>query len=190
MTTTQSREHGVSLGVVLAVLSAIGLYASGALALEYLRMTADDSYVASCDINEVLSCSSVMETPTSTAIGDVPNPFFGIAGFAALAAVGVCLVAGARLAGWFWFAAQVGVTLATIFVHWMFWESVFVYQLLCPYCLVVWVVTIPMFVWVTGANLKAFGGIDMVYRWRWLISAGWLAVIAAVVVTRNAQYLF
>ena len=40
-----------------------------------------------------------------------------------------------------------------VFVHWLIYQSVFVIGALCPYCMVVWAVTIPTFFYVTVHNL-------------------------------------
>lgn len=93
-----------------------------------------------------------MSTPQAEAFG-IPNPLLGIAGFAALTALGVALVAGATFPRWLWLAVQAGVTFAVGFVHWLFFQSVYRIEALCPYCMVVWVVTIVAFVYVTIHNL-------------------------------------
>ena len=184
-----TKPHRV-LGWIIFLLGAVGLAAALVLTVEYLHIAADEDYVASCDVNAVLSCGSVMRSNSSAVIGGIPNSLFGVAGFAAVTAIGAALAAGAVFAGWFWFLIQVGVTVALIFVHWMFYDSVFVFGLLCPYCMVVWAVTIPLFVLVTSETVRSYGGSTVLYRWRWLIILVWVAVIAAVVISRNYEYLF
>lgn len=182
--------HRRGLGIVLSLLGGIGLIASFVLTMEYLRLSADSAYVASCDVNSVVSCGSVMRSPSSALVGDIPNSLLGVAGFAALTALGVGLVAAASFSGWLWFLMQLGVTVAVIFVHFMMWDSLFILRLLCPYCMVVWAVTIPIFVAVSAQNLRAFGGINVAVTWRWVISLAWVGVVAAVVIAMNHQYLF
>jgi uncharacterized membrane protein len=130
----------------------IGLVAAFVLAVEKYALLADPAYVPTCSLNPVLSCGSVMASPEAEAFG-FPNPLLGIAGFSVVAATGAALLAGARLAEWFWGGLQVGVTAAVIFVHWLIVASLYRIGALCPYCLVVWAVTIPLFTAVTLRNL-------------------------------------
>lgn len=53
---------------------------------------------------------------------------------------------------------QAGVTLAAIFVHWLIWVSLYRIGALCPYCMAVWAVAIPLFVIVTQRNLRLLPG--------------------------------
>jgi hypothetical protein len=63
------------------------------------------------------------------------------------------LLAGARFARWFWIAFNVGITGALAFVIWLISQSIFVLGTLCPWCMLVWSVTIPLFWIVTSRNL-------------------------------------
>jgi uncharacterized membrane protein len=133
----------------------VGLVAAFVLAVEKYALLADPTYVPSCSLNPVLSCGSVMASPQAEAFG-FPNPLLGVAGFAVVAATGAALLAGGRLAGWFWAGLQVGVTAAVVFVHWLIFSSLYRIGALCPYCMVVWAVTIPLFTTVTLRNLAAW----------------------------------
>ena len=44
-----------------------------------------------------------------------------------------------------------------MFVHWLIFQSLYRIHALCPYCMVVWAVTIPIFWYVTLHNLNQFG---------------------------------
>ena len=68
-------------------------------------------------------------------------------------AVGVGLLAGARFARWFWIAFNLGIAGALAFVIWLIGQSIFVLGTLCPWCMLVWIVTIPLFWVVTFRNL-------------------------------------
>ena len=132
----------------------LGLAASFVLAVEKYALLADPSYVPTCSLNPVVSCGSIMASPQAEAFG-FPNPLLGVAGFALVAGTGAALLAGARLAAWFWGGLQVGVTCAVVFVHWLIFSSLYRIDALCPYCMVVWAVTIPLFWYVTLRNLDA-----------------------------------
>ena len=81
------------------------------------------------------------------------NPLLGLIGFAMVIAIGVAMIAGARFRAWFWVAMQVGVTFGIVFVHWLIFETIYEINALCPYCMVVWIVTAPIFLYVTRRNL-------------------------------------
>lgn len=174
------------LGWVLLIGSLIGLLFSVLIMIEKLAILEDPGHITACDFNEVLSCGSVMRTSQSSALG-IPNPLFGIAGFAATAIIGAGILAGGRFRGWFWFGAQIGLTLALLFVHWLAYQSMFVIRALCPYCIVVWTVTIIMFVMVTAWNVKTFSGstggfVRALDKSKILVTIVWLAAIALTAV--------
>lgn len=132
---------------------AIGLVASFVLAVEKIALLKDPGYVPTCSINPVLSCGSIMRTWQAEVFG-FPNPLLGVAAFAAVTTVGAALLAGARFARWFWYGLQAGVSAGVLFVHWLIYQSLFVIGALCPYCMVVWAVTVPLFWYVTLRNLR------------------------------------
>ncbi len=43
---------------------------------------------------------------------------------------------------------------------------------------------------VDSETVRSYGVSAVLYRWRWLIILVWVAVIAAVVISRNYEYLF
>ena len=143
-----------AIGWILAAAGAIGLLAAFTLTVEKIRLLEDPDYIPTCSINPILSCGSVMSTPQAEAFG-VPNPLLGIAGFAALTALAVALLAGARFPRWLWLAIQAGLTFAVVFVHWLIFQSLWRIGALCPYCMVVWAATIPAFLYCTLHNLAA-----------------------------------
>ena len=68
--------------------------------------------------------------------------------------IGVALLAGATFARWFWIAFNVGVAGALVFVGWLIAQSIYVLDVLCPWCMLTWAVTIPLFWVVTLYNLR------------------------------------
>ncbi|WP_461007163.1 vitamin K epoxide reductase family protein [Streptomyces capparidis] len=181
---------------LLVVTGAVGLLAAFVLAVEKIRLLEDPSYVPSCSINPVLSCGSVMRTDQASAFG-FPNMYLGLAGYAVIAAIGAALLAGARMRPWFWACAQLGVLFGVGFIHWLVYESLYTIGALCPYCMVAWAATIPMFVYVTLHNLRhgviplgARGrrAVAAVLEFHWVIVVTWYLVIAMLVLTRFWSY--
>lgn len=142
-----------SLAYILAAGGIIGLLASFILSVEKFELLKDPSFQPSCNINPILSCGSVMITPQAEASG-FPNAFLGIIGFSAVATVGFALLAGARFKRWFWIGLLVGMAVAVGFVHWLIFQTIYRIEALCPYCMVVWVVTIPIFWYVLLHTLR------------------------------------
>ncbi|TCW19928.1 vitamin K epoxide reductase family protein [Dietzia cinnamea] len=141
------------LAVLLIVGGLIGLVAAVVLLVEKIALLENPDYVPSCSINPVLSCGSVMTTAQAEAFG-IPNPIIGIAGFATTTALGAALLAGGVFQRWFWAGIQVGVTFAVVFIHWLIYQSLYNIGALCPYCMIVWAVTIPIFWYCTIYNLQ------------------------------------
>ncbi len=144
---------GRIMGWLYLVGGGIGFVASFALSIEEYLSLLNPDYVTSCSLNPVVSCGSVMESDQATLFG-FPNPLIGIAAFAVVVTSGVVLLAGLKPPRWFWVGMQLGTTLGVIFVHWLMVQSLYVIGALCPYCMVVWVVTIAAFWYTTLHNFE------------------------------------
>ena len=136
----------------MVVAGAAGLVAALILSVEKYRLAVDPGYVPSCDLNPVVSCGSVMDTEQASAFG-IPNSLIGIAAFAVVVTIGVAMLAGFAPPGWVWAGLQVGVTAGMVFVLWLITQSLYVIGALCPYCMLVWLVTATVFWFVTVATL-------------------------------------
>ena len=132
----------------------VGLAASLVLTVEKFAVLADPDHVPSCSINPILSCGSIMASPQAEAFG-FPNPLLGIVGFTIVVVTGVVLLAGVTLPRWYWVGLQTGTTFGVVFVHWLAFQSLYRIGALCLYCMVVWAVTIPLFLYVTLHTLDA-----------------------------------
>ncbi|WP_301546835.1 vitamin K epoxide reductase family protein [Gordonia sp. X0973] len=139
---------------VLVIGGVIGFGAAFIITLDKLKILADPNYVPSCTIGQVLNCGTVM-TSWQAGLFGFPNPLIGLAAFAMVVTAGVGIFAGARYANWYWAILQLGVTLALAFVFWLIYSSVYDIRKLCLYCMIVWAVTIAMFVVVTVRNIIA-----------------------------------
>lgn len=136
---------------LLLVGGLVGFSAAFALIVERIALLQDAGYTPSCSLNPVLSCGSVMTTDQASVFG-FPNPLIGVAAFPVVAATGAVLLAGARLARWYWLGLQAGVTFGLVFVGWLMFQSLYRIGALCPYCMVVWAAMIPLFWYVTLRN--------------------------------------
>lgn len=174
------------MGWLLFAGGAIGTLASAILLIERIRLLEDPAYTPSCSFNPVVTCGQVMESWQGSLFG-FSNPVIGVAAFPVVATVGVVLLTQARLPRWFWLGLNTGALLGAVFVTWLFTQSVYLIGALCPYCMVVWAVTIPIFVYVTGYNLseghiKAPAALRRaVVESRGLIVVAWYILIAALI---------
>ena len=123
--------------LILVILSVIGLMASFILTVEKINLLKYPSSPLSCNLNPIVSCGSVIESGQAEAFG-FTNSLIGLAGFSVIITIGVGMLAGAKYKKWFWLGLQAGTTLGVIFAHWLFYQSVYVIQALCPFCIVVW----------------------------------------------------
>lgn len=64
------------------------------------------------------------------------------------------MLAGAAFKRWFWLGMQVAVTLGVLGVMGLFVDSVYIIKALCPVCMVIWVVTITSFWYITLYNIE------------------------------------
>ncbi|MFM9429949.1 vitamin K epoxide reductase family protein [Arthrobacter sp. MP_2.3] len=199
-----ARQHGPSTSVadrplppmtrdrpfawLLLITGVVGWLASGALVLEKLAVLKDPSHVTVCDVNPWISCGQVMQTWQGSVFG-FPNMFMGIVAFAVVITTAMGMLAGATFARWYWLGLQAGVTLGFAFVVWLWSQALYAIHILCPFCMVVWAATIPLFVWVTVRNVTH--GVLPVPAGpaRILGDSGWIAV-ALLYVTVVASIFF
>lgn len=143
------------LAAVLIVAGSVGWIASTALLIERLRALQNPQLALSCDLSPFVSCGALFDRWQASLLG-FPNPILGVAGFIAPIVVGLGMLAGARFASWFWRLVIAGHFGAWVFVGWLFVQSTYVIGVLCPYCLVVWAATIPL--WWTSLIISMADG--------------------------------
>jgi uncharacterized membrane protein len=176
------------LGLLLLIGGAVGLLSAAMLIIEKVSFLQDkvDGKVASsiCDINPIVGCGNVINTDQASVFG-FPNPLIGVASFAIVVTLGVLLVAGVRLPSFVWLGLQAGTIFGIAFVTWLQFQSIYDINALCPFCMAVWTVTIPIFIWTTARNLTVFAPGNAVSRfvgdWTLLITVLWfVAVLSAI----------
>lgn len=194
---TGGREHagsGVAVGRASAwwilIAGVVGLLAASDLLVEKIEMLKNPTYVPSCSINPVLACGSVINTPQASVFGP-PNPLFGVVGFTVVIVTGVLAVTRVRLPRWYWVGLLAGTALAVGFVHWLVHATLYEIGALCPYCMVVWAVTIPLFVVVSSIALRPLAGNRVaraVYGWRWPLVVLWFIGLLILILVRFWYY--
>ncbi len=174
----------------LILAGAIGLWASWELTVAKFETLISPDAGLGCDFSVLVQCGKNLDSWQGSVFG-FPNPMLGLAGFAAPIAVGVGILAGARFSRWFWVLFNLGIVGALAFVCWLIYQSIFVLGTLCPWCMVVWSVTIPLFWTVTLYNLSV-GNISVGSRLRRFFKAGYgwvplLVVLSYLAIAAIAQ---
>ena len=180
-------KRPVAYALLLILTGLVGAYSSFVLVLDRIQLLRNPGESLGCDFNPFVSCGAVIESWQGSLFG-FPNPLLGVAGFVAPVAVGVGLLAGARFARWFWALFVLGLALAWVFVTWLFTQTVFSIGTLCPWCMLVWTVTIPLF-WISLVYTAARGLVPVPGRLRRLASAVLPFTWAIVVVNYAAIVL-
>lgn len=175
MASTETPRQPIALAILFILTGVIGVWAAFQLVLERFILVADPGATLGCDVSEFVACSDVIQSPQGSVFG-FPNPLIGVACFVAPVAVGLGILAGARFAAWFWWLFNVGLLGAIVFIHWLMIQAVYVIGVLCPYCMLVWLVTIPLFWYGTVFNLSrhlpgaaARRLFRLVYPFTWII---------------------
>lgn len=148
-----SKKLGQTLPYILIIGGVLGLLAAAILMVEKIHLLKDPNAQLACDLNPIVACGSVINTPQASAFG-FPNPILGLIGFGVVITIGMAMLAGAQFKRWFWLGLQGGTIFGVVFVTWLQYQSIYTIGALCPYCMVVWSVTIPIFVYVTLYNLR------------------------------------
>ena len=85
-------------------------------------------------------------------------------------------------------ATVIGTVLGAALVHWLIFESLYRIGALCPYCMVVWVVTVAAFVAVLARWSRAGALPRWVGDYAVTIVTTWCLVVAALIAVRFWDY--
>jgi len=180
-----------SFGVGLVVLGALGLAAAFTLAVDKYRILEDPAYQPSCNFNPVLSCGSVMVTEQAGVFG-FPNPLIGLVSFAVVVAMGVLVAARVPLPGWVLGGLAAGSVLGLVFVHWLAFQSLYRIGALCPWCMVVWAVVVPIAVWsvlLAARRTPALSGsAEVLWSARYLVVLAWYLLVVMLALVQFWSY--
>ena len=174
---------------ILAVGGIIGIFASIELIIQKIAVLSDPDFVPNCDINPILSCGSVISTEQASLFG-FPNPVLGVIGFTIVIMFGALLFTGVEMPRLMWLGLNFGALAGMVFVIWLVSQSLYVIGALCPWCMVVWAVTIPIFWQVTTDNLAGNrlslgkGLSEIIVTLKWILIAGSYLIIMALIFVR------
>lgn len=178
---------------ILVVGGLIGIAASIELIIQKIAVLSNPDFVPNCDINPILSCGSVINTEQASLFG-FPNPVLGVIGFTTVIMFGALLFARVELPRTMWLGLNFGALAGMFLVIWLVAQSLYVIGALCPWCMVVWAITIPIFWQVTTDNLAnnflSFGkGLSEIFvTLKWILVASSYLIIAALIFVRWSDF--
>ena len=183
---------------ILVVAGALGLFAALSLSVDEIKLLKNPTFQPICNLNPLLSCTSTLSSKQGHAFASIPNPYIGLAGFAVVVTFGMAILAGAKFKKWFWQGLLIASTLAILFIHWMFYQSVYSIGKLCLYCMLTWVVTIAVFWYtllmnyrrgfLTFLSSKLKPAADFASRHHLDILIAWYVIIAGLVLQHFWYY--
>jgi uncharacterized membrane protein len=130
----ETRTRTLTFGVMLAA-GIAALTAAFVLTLEKFHLYENPNAVLSCSFNLVLNCGQVMETWQASVFG-FPNMLIGLIAFPVIVTMALASLAGVKFPRWWLILANVGFLIGMVFAYWLFFSSVYVIQVLCPWCLI------------------------------------------------------
>lgn len=186
MTVDVPLRRALSPAIVLIITGLLGWYASFALTVDKILVLENPEADLDCNFSIIVQCGKNLDSWQGEILG-FPNPLLGLGGFVAPIAVGVAILAGAQFARWFWIALNAGVVVALAFCIWLMSQSFFALGTLCPWCVLVWAVTILMFWTLTLFNARnglfgpAFEKLgETLYSWVAVITFASYLIIAII----------
>lgn len=180
------------LGAFLVITGVVGLLSSFALTLDKIRLLGNPDAVLGCDLNPYFSCGSVMTYPQSEIFG-FPNQLIGVVAFVVPIVLGVLLLARVDLPRWVMNGLAIGLLGGVVLVTFLQYTSIYTIGVGCPWCMVVWVVTVMQFCVMLAANVLrgTFGRsaqdstvLRVVASMPIVIAGVWLLIIATVMITQ------
>lgn len=181
---------------VLLIGGIIALFSATILIVEKVRILSNPEAQLGCDLNPIVACGPVINTWQASVFG-FPNPVLGLIGFSVVAVIGGAILAGATFKRWFWLGLQTGVIFGMGLIFWLQYQSIFNIGALCPYCMVVWSMMIPIFWYTTLYNFyhghiktpaKLKKVLSFVYKHHADILIVWYLAIVAVILNQFWYY--
>lgn len=179
--------------VVVLLCSLIAFAASLALLHAEITHLANPNEIAACDLNSLFGCGTSLNSAPAHLLLGLPNSAIGIAAFALLMLIALLDASGTTLPKWLWWAVSLGSIGGLCWVGYFVFLSITHFAALCPYCTVVWFMTIPIAIFTLGyANARAYvplvGFGAHLWNYRWLYTfALWAAIVIAVLIGLPSQ---
>jgi len=196
---TEDRSNKWIFGVLLAF-GVTGLIASFTLAVEEFHLLKHPDAILSCSFNLVLNCATVMKTWQASVFG-FPNMYIGLMGFPIVITIALLGLTKTVFPRWFLIGAEIGIVFWTLFAYWLFFNSVYAIEVLCPWCLVVTFSMTMLSAAITRYNLlhntfrlqkKTNKKVEQFLKRDYdkLIVASWIVLLIGLVIAKFGSALF
>ncbi|MFT8704798.1 vitamin K epoxide reductase family protein [Bifidobacterium aquikefiricola] len=194
--------------LVMLVASLGALLVSFILSGETLELARHPNAKLECDVNALVSCSTVAQSWQAEIVHvgslSFPNAFFGIAAESIFTTLAVLGLARARTPRWFTIATWWGGLAAFLYAYWLFSQSMFVINALCPWCLCLMFATTIQFMALSHATVSVhripsserFGalasGLASYYRLHFdlMVDVLWIVAVAALILIDKGAAIF
>lgn len=184
------RAPARTVGWVLLVGGLLGVLASFELTMGMISRLRDPDQALSCDINPFIGCSRFLGSWQGSLFGP-PNPVIGLMGFTVMAVIGALWASGASLPRWMRHATLGGMVFAFAFITFLQISALFVLKGLCPWCLVAWTVTGPMFFATLARHVESgdLPGPRVLRHWVIITALWYLVIIVAIALVFRMEWL-
>jgi uncharacterized membrane protein len=132
--------------IILTSGALVGLVASFWQVVERIHMLKNPNAPLSCDISPVVDCGGVLGDRLAALFG-FPNAMIGMVLFSILLTFGLMLLAGVELKKWLWKVLAGAIVVLILFSLWFFGVSLFVIGKICIFCVFIWIVSVPIFIY-------------------------------------------
>ena len=139
-----TRTRTTAIGIALILFGLIGLWAALSLMIEAVQYYKHPDQSLACDFSVLVSCSHNIASSYGSLFG-FPNPILGLMAWPIVITTGALLVGKVPLPAWYWRGFSIGCALALLLVAAFVSFSMWSLQVLCPWCMLTWSVTIPTF---------------------------------------------
>lgn len=143
------KERKLFIGVL--VFSLLMLLGSFVITFDSFKIASNPNALLNCDFSSNISCSSVAKSPQAEVFG-FPNSFLGLMFSPVLVLLAVLYLSGSKIKNWVMLVVEFLSLFSLFFALWLFFQSAFVINALCPWCLLVLGSTILMNVFLFRFN--------------------------------------
>ncbi|WP_336646257.1 vitamin K epoxide reductase family protein [Microbacterium sp. USHLN186] len=152
--TERTHRPGTGIAVLWIVTGTVAWVVSFLLYLEYVGQLTGAQPLVSCSISPIVTCGPNLLSPAGNLLG-FSNSIIGVVLFTGPVFAGISALASPTgMRSWYWRVYAVLVLGGFLLVHVFAYRSVFEFGSLCPWCMVVWLMTIPLFWSVTGWTMR------------------------------------
>ena len=138
--------------LTMLISASLSLFAAMVLSIDAFKLAKDENVDLSCSINAVVSCGKVALSWQSTVFG-FPNSFIGLMFESAVITIAIAGLMQVRFPNSLIRIAFFIYSAALIFTLWLFSQSFFVIKAFCPWCMLVTVSTISVFMSMLRINI-------------------------------------